>query len=107
MNSFAELFTPFQIGRLHLKNRIAFAPVATLLVDSEGNVTDRLISYYTARAKGGVGLIVVESCAVAPEGMALGEGAPQTGVFRDPGTLPLYQPRRGHIYDRFPFNRPN
>lgn len=80
MASFQELFIPFHIGRLRLANRIVFAPVATNLGDDAGNATDRLIDYYTARANGGVGLIIVESCTVAPEGKAT---LKQIGIFSD------------------------
>jgi 2,4-dienoyl-CoA reductase-like NADH-dependent reductase (Old Yellow Enzyme family)/thioredoxin reductase len=47
-----------------LKNRMMMAPMATHFADKDGQVTDKLIGYYTERAKGGVGLIVVESCFV-------------------------------------------
>jgi 2,4-dienoyl-CoA reductase-like NADH-dependent reductase (Old Yellow Enzyme family)/thioredoxin reductase len=80
MNPFEKLFTPFQIGRLPLANRIVFAPVATNLGDDDGYATDALVDYYTARAKGGVGLIVLESCAVAPEGGAVPK---QIGIHSD------------------------
>jgi 2,4-dienoyl-CoA reductase-like NADH-dependent reductase (Old Yellow Enzyme family)/thioredoxin reductase len=71
MNPYEKLLTPFQIGRLLIKNRIVFAPVATNLGDENGHATAALVEYYSARAKGGVGLIVLESCAVAPEGGAV------------------------------------
>lgn len=70
VNSFDELFSSFAIGRLELANRIVFAPVATNLGDDAGDVTDSLVAYYAARARGGVGLIVVESCTMVPEGKA-------------------------------------
>lgn len=70
VNSFAELFTPYAIGKLGLSNRIVLAPVATNLGNDAGYATEALIHYYTARAHGGAGLIVVESCTVAPEGKA-------------------------------------
>jgi 2,4-dienoyl-CoA reductase-like NADH-dependent reductase (Old Yellow Enzyme family)/thioredoxin reductase len=56
----ATLFEPISIGGLRLKNRIAMAPMATLYANEDGSVSDRLQNYIVARAKGGVGLIILE-----------------------------------------------
>lgn len=61
MPGLQTLFTPGRIGRLSLKNRIVMPPMATHLATDQGDITDRLIDYYAERAKGGVGLVVVES----------------------------------------------
>lgn len=54
-----KLFEPMNIGSLTLKNRYSMAPMGTLgCVDSDGAYNQRGIEYYTARAKGGVGLII-------------------------------------------------
>ena len=58
------LFTPFRIGPLEVRNRIAMAPMATLLAGQTGAVTQRLIDYYVEHAAGGVGLIIVEAAHV-------------------------------------------
>ncbi|MFB3814419.1 MAG: FAD-dependent oxidoreductase [Terriglobales bacterium] len=55
-----RLFTPIKIGKVELRNRIAMLPMGTAMADKDGYVTDRQIAYYTARAKGGVGLIITE-----------------------------------------------
>ncbi|MFC1857658.1 hypothetical protein ACFL9U_06460 [Thermodesulfobacteriota bacterium] len=66
------LFEPINIGSLKIKNRIAMAPMGTLHGTYDGYVTDQLIAHYGARAKGGVGLIVVEhSIATNKYGMGL------------------------------------
>ncbi|MCJ8349119.1 FAD-dependent oxidoreductase [Moritella sp.] len=53
------LFEPMYIGKLKLKNRYSMAPMGTLgCVDADGAYNQRGIEYYTARAKGGVGLII-------------------------------------------------
>jgi 2,4-dienoyl-CoA reductase-like NADH-dependent reductase (Old Yellow Enzyme family)/thioredoxin reductase len=62
------LFTPIHIGPLGLKNRIVLAPMATHYADETGAVTDRLKDYYTERARGGTGLIIVESGYIHPLG---------------------------------------
>ena len=53
------LFTPVDLGKLSLKNRIAMAPMTRTF--SPGNVPDEaVVSYYRRRAEGGVGLIITE-----------------------------------------------
>ena len=56
---YQKLFTPISIGKVTIKNRFAMAPMGPLgLADAEGGWNQRGIDYYTARAKGGTGLIV-------------------------------------------------
>ena len=68
MIEFQKLFTPIQLGTLKLKNRFVLPAMETHMADSHGYVTDQVISYYQERAKGGVGLIIIENTAVHPEG---------------------------------------
>src|SRR5215470_11934088 len=56
----ASLFEPGRIGPVEVPNRIVMAPMTTRAADAEGFVTQQTIAYYTARARGGVGLITVE-----------------------------------------------
>jgi 2,4-dienoyl-CoA reductase-like NADH-dependent reductase (Old Yellow Enzyme family) len=58
--AYDALFEPMQLGRRTLKNRLAFAPVGMCTADAEGRVTDQVLCHYVARAKGGVGLVIVE-----------------------------------------------
>lgn len=54
-----KLFEPVKIGSLEIKNRFAMAPMGPLgLADAEGGFNERGIEYYTARARGGTGLII-------------------------------------------------
>lgn len=56
---YQKLFTPVTIGSCRIKNRFAMAPMGPLgLADAEGGFNQRGIDYYTARAKGGTGLII-------------------------------------------------
>ncbi|MFC2017109.1 FAD-dependent oxidoreductase, partial [Chloroflexota bacterium] len=57
MKTLNNLFKPIKIGALELNNRIIMAPMGLNFV-SDGKVTDRLINFYAARAKGGTGLII-------------------------------------------------
>lgn len=68
MLAFANLFEPGKIGKLDLKNRIVFPPLATHMATDEGDVTDQLIDYYAERARGGVGLVVIEGSFPNPIG---------------------------------------
>lgn len=56
---YKKLFEPVKIGSLEIKNRFAMAPMGPLgLADAEGGFNQRGIEYYTARARGGTGLII-------------------------------------------------
>ncbi len=59
------IFEPMIIGKVKLKNRIALAPTHTGASDERAGVTDQHLCYYYARAKGGVGLIIVEIAGVS------------------------------------------
>jgi len=62
-----HLLKPITIGTTHIKNRIVMAPMNTGFAGPNGEVTDKMITYYEKRAKHGVGLIVVEATAVVPD----------------------------------------
>jgi len=54
-----KLFESGKIGKLTMKNRIVMAPMGLGgLEESYGELSQRGIDYYVARAKGGVGLII-------------------------------------------------
>ncbi|MBY9000322.1 MAG: FAD-dependent oxidoreductase [Candidatus Heimdallarchaeota archaeon] len=55
-----KLFEPFVLNKTTLRNRIIMPGMDTNFGDEEGNIYDKLIQYYELRAKGGVGLIIVE-----------------------------------------------
>lgn len=58
-----NLFNPFTIRNLTIRNRIVSSGHDTVMVE-DGSITDQLIAYQTARAAGGVGLIVVQVAGV-------------------------------------------
>ena len=60
-----NLLEPIDLGPARIPNRIFNPPHGTTL-GSEGIVTDDLIAYHEARARGGVGLIVLEGMAFHP-----------------------------------------
>ena len=65
MNKYEHLFKPIKVGKTEIKNRIFMPPISTNLAN-QGYVTDELVQHYSARAKGGVGLIVSEVVTVEP-----------------------------------------
>ncbi|MFQ5996826.1 MAG: FAD-dependent oxidoreductase [Dehalococcoidales bacterium] len=61
---FERLFQPGRIGRMTLKNRLVMAPMGTRYATDTGGISERQIAFYAERAKGGAGLVMVESAAV-------------------------------------------
>lgn len=62
---YPELFKPFKIGKVEIKNRIVMSPMLTGgWFDDKGVITNEIIDYYEERAKGGVGLIYTTACYV-------------------------------------------
>lgn len=57
-----ELLKPYDC--LSLPNRIVMAPMTRCGCDSDGVPSEALADYYIKRAEAGIGLIIVESCAV-------------------------------------------
>ncbi|MGO9571241.1 MAG: FAD-dependent oxidoreductase [Desulfomonilaceae bacterium] len=53
-----KLFEPISVGPMSLRNRVVMTAI-NLQYTPGGEVTDRMIDFYAARASGGVGLIVV------------------------------------------------
>ncbi|MBI2909515.1 MAG: FAD-dependent oxidoreductase [Chloroflexi bacterium] len=56
---FPRLFEPARLGEVRLKNRIVMLPMGTAYASVIGEVTQKTIDHYVARARGGVGLIVL------------------------------------------------
>lgn len=61
---YAPLFEPLTIGKLTLKNRIVMSPMTTRLAEA-GGVSERMIDYFEARAKGGAAMVTTEAVYVA------------------------------------------
>jgi 2,4-dienoyl-CoA reductase-like NADH-dependent reductase (Old Yellow Enzyme family)/thioredoxin reductase len=70
---YPKLFSPVRIGRLEIKNRVTMTAMGVNLAAAGGGVSDNVVAFYEARARGGVGLIVAGICRVMD-----GPGAAQT-----------------------------
>ncbi len=67
---FPRLFTPGKIGGMEMKNRIVMPPMGSAYAASDGQVSDMLVDHYEQRARGGVGLVIVEfTCVYSPWGV--------------------------------------
>lgn len=62
-----SLFSPFNLKRITLRNRIAASPMCQYQAQ-DGFLNEWHKTHYTMLARGGVGLLVVEATAVSPEG---------------------------------------
>ena len=53
-----KLFSPIQINRLKVKNRLVMAPMGNCqMAEETGRPNDKMLQYFFARAEGGVGLL--------------------------------------------------
>lgn len=60
--------TPMNIHTLTVRNRFVLPGMVTDMAVDGGYVTERLLSYYEERAKGGVGLVIVEATSIDVSG---------------------------------------
>lgn len=58
------LFKPIQIRKMTIRNRVMLPGMTTRLCLDGGYVSDEMIAYYKAIARGGCGLVVVEATSV-------------------------------------------
>jgi len=83
---YAALFQPIKIGNVQVKNRIAMAGIGMVGATHDGQISEQMTAWFTARARGGVGLIITGGTHTSPE-------AAEASSFRNPR---LYD--RSHIY---------
>lgn len=64
--NYPELFQPFKIGKVEIKNKVVMAPMLSIgWFDEQSVISDKMIDYYEERAKGGVGAIF--TCGNVPD----------------------------------------
>lgn len=64
---FQNMFSPINIGSVKVPNRFVVPPMGNNLANTDGTLSERSEEYYKARAKGGFGLITIESTVVYKE----------------------------------------
>ena len=65
----AALLKPGRVGPMEVQSRIVMPAMETNLGSKDGFVTERLIAYYAARARGGVAWVTTENTSVHPSGL--------------------------------------
>jgi 2,4-dienoyl-CoA reductase-like NADH-dependent reductase (Old Yellow Enzyme family) len=75
-----DLFKPFRMGRLELRNRFVRSATWDATADGSGATTERSVAIYRELGRGGIGLIVSGYAFVSPLGQALHS---QCGVHTD------------------------
>ena len=60
----AKIFSPLQLGRTPLKNRIAMAPMSMHYEATNGTVPKQLADIFVRRAEGGAGYVVIDAVTV-------------------------------------------
>lgn len=74
MQSPLTVLKPAKLGGITLRNRLVVPPMETYLSTEDGHVTDALVSYVEARAKGGFGLFIMEATYVDQSGKGFSKG---------------------------------
>lgn len=65
MSSYSHLLSPGRIGTLELKNRLCQTAMGTNLANPDGTMSEESIAFYTARAAGGTGMLIMGTVGVA------------------------------------------
>lgn len=69
MKKYQNIFNPLTVKNMTIKNRIVMTPMGTNYGEQNGEMSFLHMDYYEQRAKGGVGLIIVENASVdSPQG---------------------------------------
>jgi len=64
-----KLFSPFTNKNISLKNRIVMPALASFMIGNDGSISDATVEHYRRRAAGGPAMVIMEACAVSPEGV--------------------------------------
>lgn len=65
-NKYPELFKPFKIGKVEIKNKVVMSPMLSIgWFEEHSVISDKMIDYYVERAKGGVGAVF--TCGNVPD----------------------------------------
>lgn len=62
--AYEMILSPIKIGTMTVKNRMVMTAAEMSMGDMDGRATEKLISYYEERAKGGVGMIITATTRV-------------------------------------------
>lgn len=62
---YSQLISPGTIAGMELKNRILLAAMGSNFAEPDGSCSERIQAYYEERARGGAGLLVMETASIA------------------------------------------
>jgi 2,4-dienoyl-CoA reductase (NADPH2) len=82
-----KILSPIKIGNLEIRNRVVMAPLSNNFAQ-DGFITERMIHFYSERAKGGVGLVTVEDGIVD---FPVGNNAKNAVAIDDDKYIPMLQ----------------
>ncbi|NOU77670.1 NADPH dehydrogenase [Paenibacillus sp. LMG 31459] len=76
-----DLFAPYELKALTLKNRVVMPPMCQYAVEKQDGIpTDWHFVHYVSRAVGGTGFIIVEMSGIHPDGRITNQ---DTGIWED------------------------
>jgi 2,4-dienoyl-CoA reductase-like NADH-dependent reductase (Old Yellow Enzyme family)/thioredoxin reductase len=75
-----RLFSPITIKNIKLNNRIVMPALASFLIADDGGISGATIEHYRRRAGGGPAMVIMEACAISPEGVV---SANQAKIYED------------------------
>lgn len=84
---FNAMFQPINIGSVTVPNRFVVPPMGNNYANTDGTLSDRSAAYYAARAKGGFGLITIESTVVYKEA----KGGPRKPCLFSDDVIPSFK----------------
>ena len=81
------MFSPIKIGTVTVPNRFVVPPMGNNFANGDGSLSDRSAAYYEARAKGGFGLITIESTVVYEQA----KGGPRKPCLFSDSVMPSFK----------------
>lgn len=84
---FPMMFSPVRIGTVTVPNRFVVPPMGNNFANTDGTLSDRSVAYYGARARGGFGLVTIESTVVYNEA----KGGPRKPCLFSDDTVPSFK----------------
>jgi len=90
-----NIFSPIQIGKARIPNRLVVPAMVTNYCNGDGTATEKYVAYHEAKAKGGWGLIITEDYAVDPKG----KGFPNVPGLWNDGQIESHSKLTRRIHD--------
>ena len=72
LKKYPHIFSPLQIGKLKVKNRVKYASTETNFNYRDGYVSDKEVGYMEAQARGGAGIVTTQGAYTDPRGEGRG-----------------------------------